>query len=139
MDALSSEVALLCVSASGREPQYFGPSSAVSFSRIASTAMGLPHRHGGAGSQQSNLEDATSRSRRAATAPKGLPSRERLAALSQAYFCSIHPQYPFLHQPTVEMMQMLCLQAESDGNLSAAGETSLFFVFMVWLPTSTGH
>ncbi|GKT56666.1 fungal specific transcription factor [Colletotrichum tofieldiae] len=34
VDLLSSEVALLCLSAAGREPHYFGPSSAVSFSRI---------------------------------------------------------------------------------------------------------
>lgn len=134
MDALSSEVALLCLSAAGREPQYFGPSSAVSFSRIAGTAMGLPH-HGspGTSAQLSNLGDVTPRtssSRRAAATPRGLPGRETLAALSHAYFSSIHPQYPFLHRPTVEMMERECLQAEAEGSPGANG-TSLFFVLMV--------
>uniref|UniRef100_A0A0B7KIT9 Zn(2)-C6 fungal-type domain-containing protein n=1 Tax=Bionectria ochroleuca TaxID=29856 RepID=A0A0B7KIT9_BIOOC len=35
VDGLSSDVALLCLSAAGREPHYFGPSSALSFSRIS--------------------------------------------------------------------------------------------------------
>jgi hypothetical protein len=40
-DLLRDEVALLCLGAAGREPQYFGPSSALSFSRIAGTVMSL--------------------------------------------------------------------------------------------------
>lgn len=50
IDMLSSEVAFLCLSAAGREPHYFGPSSAVSFSRIAGATMGLG-RVGGAKSR----------------------------------------------------------------------------------------
>lgn len=131
MDALSSDVALLCVSAAGREPQYFGPSSAVSFSRIAGTTMGLPHYSDGNGSQHSSHGDATSSSRRTATTPKGLPNHERLTVLSHAYFSSIHPQYPFLHRPTVERMERECVQAAAEGNPGAASGTSLFFVLMV--------
>ncbi|CAG9951451.1 unnamed protein product [Clonostachys rosea f. rosea IK726] len=39
VDGLSSDVALLCLSAAGREPHYFGPSSALSFSRIVTSGL----------------------------------------------------------------------------------------------------
>lgn len=47
LDLLSSEVALLCLSAAGRDPQFFGPSSAVPFSRIASAIIGSPLKRPG--------------------------------------------------------------------------------------------
>lgn len=42
VDMLSNEVAILCLSAADREPQFFGSSSAVFFSRIASASIKLP-------------------------------------------------------------------------------------------------
>ncbi|KAH8896716.1 hypothetical protein GQ53DRAFT_838243 [Thozetella sp. PMI_491] len=128
-DVLSSEVALLCVSAAGREPQYFGPSSALSFSRIASSVMG-PAQRGRVGSSQPSSHGEGAPNLRAVRAME-FPSPSRMAQLSQAYFSSIHPQYPFLHEPTVHRMEQECLEANRRGSLSAAGEASLFFVLMV--------
>ncbi|KAH8649989.1 fungal-specific transcription factor domain-containing protein [Xylariales sp. PMI_506] len=130
-DLLSNEVALLCLSAAGREPQYFGPSSSVHFSRIVSSTLRLPRRgEGGASSQYSNVSET--RAQRAAQLIQEFPSPSRMAKLSEAYFNNIHPQYPFLHQPTFQVMEQECLAASLRNDLGAASSLSLFFVLMVY-------
>ncbi|KAI1492296.1 fungal-specific transcription factor domain-containing protein [Biscogniauxia mediterranea] len=129
IDSLSNEVALLCVNATGREPQYFGSTSAVSFSRIASAAMGLPRRGGGTSSQNSNPDGTKPRA--PAPGPKELPSPAKMEAISNAYFTHIHPQYPFLHRPTLKRMEKECLDASSRGDLKTASDVSMFFVLMI--------
>jgi hypothetical protein len=54
-----------------------------------------------------------------------------MAKLSKAYFSNIHPQYPFLHQPTFRLMEQQCLEASLRNDLGAAPGSSLFFVLMV--------
>lgn len=127
-DLLSNEVALLCLGAAGREPQYFGPSSAVHFSRIVSSTLRLPRRGGAGGttsSHYSNTSHVTGRYQE-------FPGPGVIAKLSKAYFSNIHPQYPFLHQPTFRLMEQQCLEASLRNDLSAAPGPSLFFVLMVW-------
>ncbi|KXH27020.1 hypothetical protein CSIM01_12595 [Colletotrichum simmondsii] len=131
VDTLSSEVALLCLSAAGREPHYFGPSSAVSFSRIVSATMGLAstggssqHSHAGPG-KDINPEVVRE-------VPLRLPSPTLRANLSEAYFNNIHPQYPFLHKPTFQIWEETCLKASLDGDLSSVNGSTLFFVLMVY-------
>lgn len=131
IDVLSNEVALLCLGAAGREPQYFGPSSAVPFSRIVSTTIGLPRREGGTGSQPSVVGETEGRA--SAALAMEFPSPEKMARLSEAYFSSIHPQYPFLHRPTFHLMEKECLEASLRGDLDAASDVSLFFVLGVCL------
>lgn len=127
-DLLSNEVALLCLGAAGREPQYFGPSSAVHFSRIVSSTLRLPRR-GGTGSHYSNTSDSATR--RITARYQGFPDAAMMAKLSEAYFSNIHPQYPFLHQPSFKAMEQECLEASLRNNINAASESSLFFVLMV--------
>ncbi|KAJ0331307.1 hypothetical protein COL5a_002846 [Colletotrichum fioriniae] len=131
VDTLSSEVALLCLSAAGREPHYFGPSSAVSFSRIVSATMGLAstggssqHSHAGRG-KDINPEVVRE-------VPLRLPSPTLRANLSEAYFNNIHPQYPFLHKPTFQIWEETCLKASLDGDLSSVNGSTLFFVLMIY-------
>jgi hypothetical protein len=131
-DILSNEVALLCLGAAGREPQYFGPSSAVHFSRIVSSTLRLPRRGGSGGATSSHYSNASDSATRHATARyQGFPDTGMMAKLSEAYFSNIHPQYPFLHQPTFRAMEQECLEASLRNNLNAASESSLFFVLMV--------
>lgn len=138
-DVLSNEVALLCLSAAGREPQYFGPSSALSFSRIASSVMGLP-RHGTNGSvrgQAGEVRDelrTISRTRSKTRLMSEFPSASKVALLSQAYFKNIQPQYPFLHRQTIQAMEKKCLEANLKGELDQVDDMSLFFVLMVCRP-----
>lgn len=133
VDVLSSEVALLCLNAAGREPHYFGPSSAVSFSRIVSVTMGLATGARG-GSSQSTRGD----NRRTGIGPEvprdvplRLPSPRLRANLSEAYFKNIHPQYPFLHKPTFDIWEESCMRASLEGSLHNVSGVSLFFVLMV--------
>ncbi|KAF5963250.1 transcription activator protein acu-15 [Fusarium bulbicola] len=126
-DQLSTDVALLCLTTASKEPHYFGPSSAVSFSRIISTAIDLPKRsqastirfeHGGFLDWNCPQPFAVS-----------FPSPPLGTALSQAYFGNIHAQYPFLHEPTFRFWEEQCFKADLSGNLSAAGDMAQFFVY----------
>jgi hypothetical protein len=130
IDDLSTEVALLCLSAAGREPHYFGPSCAVSFSRIVSTTMGLPRRNGS--SQHSSGWPGAQNSEVDRTVPVSFPSRALAATLTQAYFKNIHPQYPFLHKPTFLAWEEVCTRANAAGDVTTAGGLALFFVLMVY-------
>lgn len=132
-DQLSADVALLCLSAAGKEPHYFGPSSAVSFSRIVSAAMKLPRKVGGSQNSVLMAENAAFSSAR--LFPISFPSPALGSTLSQAYFNNLHPQYPFLHRPTFEFWEDSCMKADASGNLYVAGDVALFFVWMVSLPT----
>ncbi|KAK7414560.1 hypothetical protein QQX98_006587 [Neonectria punicea] len=129
-DQLSADVALLCLSAAGREPHYFGPSSAVSFSRIVSAAMKLPRMVGG--SQNSVLMAENGAFSSAQLFPISFPSPALGSTLSQAYFNNLHPQYPFLHRPTFQFWEDSCIKADASGNLYAAGDVAVFFVWMVY-------
>ncbi|KAI6803988.1 hypothetical protein KC361_g345 [Hortaea werneckii] len=128
---LSSEVALLCLSAAGREPHYFGPSSAVSFSRIASQTLGLKKR--GDGSQRSVFSDESDNRQHTGTEKRlRFPETSKARNLSQAYFNNIHPQYPFLHRPTFKRWEEECIGAAEGGDPSSASEVALYFVLMVY-------
>ncbi|KAG4261428.1 hypothetical protein FPRO04_10564 [Fusarium proliferatum] len=133
-DQLSTDVALLCLTTASKEPHYFGPSSAVSFSRIISTAIDLPKR-----SQASTIRfehggfidwDCPQ------AFPVSFPSPPLGTALSQAYFGNIHAQYPFLHEPTFRFWEEQCFKADLSGNLAAAGDMAQFFVWMVYATAS---
>lgn len=137
-DVLSDEVALLCLGAAGREPQYFGPSSALSFSRIAGSVMGLPRGNRATSSQPSNL-NGQSGSQKQYRPDSGFghrlvqefPSPEKMAQLSQAYFGNIHLQYPFLHRPTIRGMEKECREAQLRGELTQVEDVALFLLLMV--------
>ncbi|OAA59026.1 Transcription factor [Niveomyces insectorum RCEF 264] len=134
IDVLSSEVAFLCLSAAGREPHYFGPSSAVSFSRIAGATMGLGHVGGG----KSQLGAPNGSEERDLTLvdyydlQEQFPSPDAAKRMSQAYWNNVHGQYPFLHRPTVDASEQACLAASLQGSLHKANGTVVFFVLMVY-------
>jgi hypothetical protein len=130
IDDLSTEVALLCLSAAGREPHYFGPSCAVSFSRIVSATMGLPKRAGSSQHSAPMPEDHSPEVHR--TVSISFPSPHLAATLSQAYFKNIHPQYPFLHKATFKAWEDLCMRANLAGDLDSVDDLPLFFVLMVY-------
>lgn len=134
LDLLSNEVAMLCLNAAGREPQFFGSSSAVFFSRIASASIDLPLKRSNWSNQPHTEESPENPSREtwSPRPPVELPSPPKAAKLSQAYFKSIHPQYPFLHRPTFRRMEQECLSASASGDISTVNSVSLFFVLMVY-------
>ncbi|KAK2596260.1 hypothetical protein N8I77_013156 [Diaporthe amygdali] len=138
-DVLSSEVAFLCLSATGSEPHFFGASSAVSFSRIVSAAMGLGRSGSAASDSQPSIRGAGARQRgahfdtqAAHQVPIRLPTPEMKGILTEAYFSNIHPQYPVIHRPTFRTWEDECWRAVSDGTLDRVADISLFSVLMVY-------
>lgn len=133
-DHLSSEVALLCLSATGREPHYFGPSSAVSFSRIVSATMGIAPGETASNPRQSadpNPDELRPGVRPDNTATSRCsPSPSTSAKLTQAYFDNIHPQYPFLHRPTFEGWEEEFRRGTQSGDINTVADIPLFFVLM---------
>lgn len=131
-DTVSSEVGLLCVNASGRELQYLGSSSALSFAQIATNAMGL---QGDFSDQRSTWAHSAASDRhksRSQVLELRHPAPEVAGALTRAYFDNIHPQYPFLHRPTFDMWERQCREANQNGSLQDVGHVPLFFVTMVY-------
>lgn len=126
---LASEVALLALGAAGREPQYFGPSSALSFARVAGAAFSLQKKHDD--TQLSGDVDDASFQTQQMKRRLDLPSTHDARKLSGAFFKNIYPQYPILHRPTFDRWEEQCLQASQLGNLETAPRTALFFVLMV--------
>jgi hypothetical protein len=125
---LASDVAFLALSASGREPQYFGPSSALSFSRIASSTLGLHRRQEGSriGAIETRPVHAPGDRK-----PVICPLPPVCEKLCQAYFENVHPQYPFLHRPTFDVWKAECMQAQREGVLEQMNKERMFFVLMV--------
>ncbi|CAH0052307.1 unnamed protein product [Clonostachys solani] len=127
VDGLSSDVALLCLSAAGREPHYFGPSSALSFSRIVSTTLRLT-KSGNEGNARLGVARERLDGRRSPTVR--FPPPELAEGLVKAYFNNIHPQYPFLHRPTFNHWQKECMEAQLLGELDESQHMSMFFTLM---------
>lgn len=138
-DVLSSEVAFLCLSATGSEPHFFGASSAVSFSRIVTAAMGLGRSGSAASDSHPSIRGAGPRQGRARAeahvahqVPVRLPTPEMKGILIEAYFSNIHPQYPIIHRPTFRSWEDECSCAASDGTLDRVPDISVFSVLMVY-------
>lgn len=128
---LSSEVGLLCVNAAGREPQYFGPSSSFSFSRILSSGFSrLPNQYE---PSLGKINSTQLHGNPAACPPEPLPSRAIGAMLSKTYFANINPQYPFLHQPTFAEWEDELMTAFETGDSGGRDPSISYFVFMVRL------
>ncbi|KAJ5240899.1 uncharacterized protein N7469_002490 [Penicillium citrinum] len=52
--------------------------------------------------------------------------------LSNAYFENIHPQYPFLHEPTFRHYEVLLLNSSTEFNDPIQASIPLFFLNMVY-------
>ncbi|KAL4940185.1 fungal-specific transcription factor domain-containing protein [Aspergillus oleicola] len=135
IDVLSSEVALLCLSATGRDPHYFGPSSAVSFSRIVGATMGLPTTDSVASGSQNSViggRGLSPLSGMQEEAPMRFPSPAVAGKLTSAYWNNIHPQYPILHRPTFRTWERDLRKDSQPGSVTGKSSIPLYFVIMVY-------
>ena len=127
LDRLRKDIEVLCVNSAVGQPQYLGPSSALGLSKVIGSALGRIRLQGPGltmGGQDNDFLRDLPRSE-----PASLPDRIFGPFLSEAYFTHVHPQYPFLHQPSF---------TEWENNVYYALENSmqpdlmqLFFVNMV--------
>jgi hypothetical protein len=111
------------------EPQYLGPSSTFAFSHIVNSSLcrHLPEK----AKQPPGLLTTTRQAPSASLC--FLPDSELALALSNAYFENIHPQYPFIHEPTFRLWERrVNAQSQQVGALND-NAVPLFFLNMVGL------
>ncbi|KAF4951618.1 hypothetical protein FGADI_7395 [Fusarium gaditjirri] len=121
---LSSRVGMLDFRTTQTEPQYLGSSSSFAFSRIVNLSL------------SSNLPTAPTLAqlsdRRSSPSPCLLPDYDVAINLSDAYFKHIHPQYPFLHEPTFRAWEGMLYNSSQDFAETGFSFTPFFFLNMVY-------
>jgi hypothetical protein len=107
------------------EPQYLGSSSAFAFSRIISLSLNrnLPSVPTGVFGDREGLTPSPT--------PCSLPDYDIATSLSSSYFKEIHPQYPFLHEPSFRALEAKVYDAPSDFIDTDLYGPALFFMNMV--------
>lgn len=121
---LSSRVGMLGLKMNGEEPRYLGSSSAFAFSRIIHSSLHLPSRSYleafGASEQDTSTHFSCP-----------LPDTALAVRLSNAYFENIHPQYPFLHEPTFRQWEARLIDPLETSDAFVFNSIPFFFVNMV--------
>lgn len=128
---LSNQVGMLGLLVDGEEPHYLGSSSAFSFSRLMHSSLRQSLVQGDPKPLDFHLHDTVEPS------PCCLPDYEVAMALSNAYFENIHPQYPFLHEPTFRRWERSLIGPIGLVEDLSFDPVATFFVYMVsYLPPS---
>ncbi|KAL3466250.1 fungal-specific transcription factor domain-containing protein [Aspergillus heterothallicus] len=153
LDELASKVGLLSLNAAGAEPHYLGSSSTFAFSRLINSSLRRVVLDTSENNTSTNPASAAATSTIPSQlyppedpslsytsfpsssppssptppAPCPLPEYGVAVQLSNVYFAHVHPQYPFLHEPTFRMWEGMLLV----GGLGA-DPVALFFLNMVY-------
>ncbi|KAF4982756.1 hypothetical protein FDECE_17443 [Fusarium decemcellulare] len=122
---LSSRVGVLDFRSTQTEPQYLGSSSSFAFSRVINLSLtrDLP--------VVPTLTGLNNR-RDSSPSPCLLPEYDVAVTLSNAYFKHIHPQYPFLHEPTFRAWEAMLYDSSQDFTEVGFSSSPLFFLNMVY-------
>lgn len=129
---ISEQIGLVSI-APGTDLRYVGPSSGLFFTRYVLAGLAKQVRI------EKPIADASDQRAEVpadllVVQPKDLPSDQRQARwLSQAYFDIVHPQYPFLHEPT----HLETIQKIYDGE--EVGPIQEFQIFLVLAIGATIH
>ncbi|VUC26586.1 unnamed protein product [Clonostachys rosea] len=128
LDALASKVGLLSLTAAGAEPHYLGSSSTFAFSRLLNSSLrGLVTER-----QSGSAVDQHSSHSPMHPIPCLLPDYDTAVMLSDAYFHNIHPQYPFLHEPTFREWELSIVSGLVEFDEVSSDPVALFFLHMVY-------
>ncbi|KAH7379941.1 fungal-specific transcription factor domain-containing protein, partial [Cadophora sp. MPI-SDFR-AT-0126] len=122
---LASKVGMLGLKAAGAEPHYLGSSSVFAFSRIINSSL----------RQITSTKPGFANAGQDVTSPPSpclLPDYATAMKLSNAYFRSIHPQYPFLHEPTFRKWEADLLRPTGDALTLSFDFVPIFFVNIVY-------
>lgn len=111
------------------EPHYLGSSSTFAFSRIINSALRQPVSSGPGftATGPSPLLDSST----PLAYPCPLPDFDTGIILSNAYFENIHPQYPFLHEPTFRIWEIKVREPCHNSEYLNLDPVPRFFVNMV--------
>lgn len=124
---LASKVGMLGLHyAAGAEPHYLGSSSAFAFSRIINSSLRQCVE------ASSNVMFGGTEEPASLLSACPLPNYDAGVILSNAYFQNIHPQYPFLHEPTFREWEMRLIGNSEPMNDSSSDHVALFFINMVY-------
>lgn len=126
--SLASNAGLLTLNATGAKPHYLGSSSAFAFSRVVAASLNQ------SASREAGRAAETGGSEMEPPLPRLLPEYETGVKLSNAYFQNIHPQYPFLHEPTFKLWERRVLLPGETADFSGIDPVPLYFINMVRLP-----
>lgn len=122
---LPAKVGLLDVQTTQVEPQYLGSSSAFAFAHVISSSLR------GAIVQKPSFGQQRSEQIGTAPVPCPFPEYNIAVRLSNAYFDNIHPQYPFLHEPTFRHYEEKLLGPAPEITNISLYSVQLFFINMV--------
>lgn len=127
LGTIREDIEMLCANSAIGQPRYMGPSSALGLSRVIGSVLGRI-RFQGPGLTMGGINNDFLRDL-PRSEPASLPDKLFGSFLSETYFTHVHPQYPFLHQPTfVEWENEVYFAID---NSMPADPTQLFFVNMV--------
>lgn len=118
---------MLGLRANGDEPHYLGSSSVFAFSRIIHSSLRQSFPESRSEASSFPEEDASQ------SGPCPLPDHELGTTLSNAYFENIHPQYPFLHEPTFRLWEKKLIGPFTTMESFAFDPIPLFFINMARL------
>jgi hypothetical protein len=125
LNELASQVGTLSLNAAGAEPHYLGSSSTFAFSRMINSSLRQVV------SRNSNSTFGQSQDNASMLTPCLLPDYEAGVNLSNAYFENIHPQYPFLHEPTFRGWELTITTGSGALDTPSSDPIPLFFLNMV--------
>ncbi|KAJ4033794.1 hypothetical protein NW761_006474 [Fusarium oxysporum] len=131
LDDLSSMIGTLSLNAAGAEPSYLGASSAFAFARfmkpsIRQAVASLPPEISSISRSQSHGHASYP------PEPCPLPDYQTAVKLSNAYFQNIHPQYPFLHEPTFRLWETVLEDPLEAMSSLGYDPVPLYFLNMVY-------
>ncbi|KAK5163153.1 uncharacterized protein LTR77_010937 [Saxophila tyrrhenica] len=126
-EELTATIERLCMSSAVGKSSYYGPSSALSFSRILGSSL-RSLRVQGPGLTMGGIRDSILQ-QLPRPEPAPLPGQLFGQLLEISYFEHVHPQYPFLHRPTFQLWQDEVYRATEAG--IQPSQRHLFFVYMV--------
>lgn len=127
LERVRQDIEMLCVNSAIGQPRYLGPTSALGLSRVMSSVLGRI-RFQGPGLTMGGINNEFLRDL-PRSEPASLPDKLFGSFLSDSYFTHVHPQYPFLHQPTFTEWENDVYYALE--NAMPPDPTQLFFVNMV--------
>ncbi|KAF2871916.1 fungal-specific transcription factor domain-containing protein, partial [Massariosphaeria phaeospora] len=132
-DAANME--LLCLRSVGADPHYFGASSTYSFKKVFSASL-RAIRTQAPGLSMSGYADSGIQFRPKSN-PVPLPGRSFTTMLTSAYFDQVHPQFPFIHQPTYLQWENEVLEA-CEGGYSPDPAQAFFVYYLSAVGALTG-
>lgn len=121
----SSIIGTLSLNAAGAEPRYLGSSSAFAFARFVEPTL---RQVASSVSRGISNEDGHERP---TPEPCLLPDHHTAVRLSNAYFQNIHPQYPFLHEPTFRIWEAALEDPFVSADILNFKPVPLYFLNMV--------